>query len=102
VPLDGLQLRGGETVLDVGCGLGDDVIELAQRIGPTGRVVGVDVSNVMITEARRRTAALGLPIAFEVGDARQLRFADGTFDACRTERMLMYVPDVERAMAELV
>ena len=39
---------------------------------------------------------------FEVGDAQALRFADGAFDAVRTERMLMHVPDADRAFAEMV
>ncbi len=55
----------------------------------------------MILEARRRAASLDLAVEFEVGDAQALRFDDGAFDACRTERMLMHVPDAERAFAEM-
>ncbi|HKN31450.1 MAG TPA: methyltransferase domain-containing protein [Roseiarcus sp.] len=84
--LAGLQLAGGEKVLDLGC----------------GRAVGVDVSETMIHEARRRSASLDLSAEFEVGDAQALRFDNATFDACRTERMLMHVPDAERAFAEMV
>ncbi len=79
-------LAGGEKVLDLGC----------------GRAVGVDVSETMIHEARRRSASLDLSAEFEVGDAQALRFDNATFDACRTERMLMHVPDAERAFAEMV
>ena len=100
--LGGLQLNGGEKVLDAGCGLGDDAFEIARLVGNQGRVVGVDVSETMISEARRRDAAHDLTVEFEVGDAQALRFADATFDACRTERMLMHVPDAERAFAEMV
>ena len=56
----------------------------------------------MILESRRRAVARGLPAEFEVGDAQAVRFADATFDACRTERVLMHVPDAERAFAEMV
>jgi ubiquinone/menaquinone biosynthesis C-methylase UbiE len=56
----------------------------------------------MILEARRRAVARGLPAEFEVVDAQALRFTDATFDACRTERMLMHVPDAERAFTEMV
>ena len=56
----------------------------------------------MILKARRRAVARGFPAGFEVGDAQAVRFADATFDACRTERMLMHVPDAERAFAEMV
>jgi SAM-dependent methyltransferase len=102
--LAGLQLTGGEKVLDAGCGLGDDTFEIAQIVGSQGRAVGIDVSETMILEARRRAVARGLPAEFEVGDAQALRFTDATatFDACRTERMLMHVPDAERAFTEMV
>ena len=100
--LAGLRLTGSEKVLDVGCGLGDDAFDLARLVGSGGRVVGVDVSESMINTARDRASAQNLSVEFEVGDAQSLRFADATFDACRTERMLMHVPDANRAFAELV
>jgi len=68
--LGGLRLNGGEKVLDAGCGLGDDTFEIARLVGNQGRVVGVDVSETMISEARRRDAAHDLTVEFEVGDAQ--------------------------------
>jgi ubiquinone/menaquinone biosynthesis C-methylase UbiE len=100
--LDGLRLRAGSRVLDLGCGLGDDTFQVAARVGASGRVTGVDVSTSMIDEARRRAEQRGLPVDFEVGDSQALRFATGTFDGVRAERMLMHVPDAERAIAEMV
>jgi ubiquinone/menaquinone biosynthesis C-methylase UbiE len=100
--LDGLQLKEGDRVLDLGCGLGDDTFEIARLVGAQGRAVGVDVSETMIAEARRRAEQRALKAEFEVGDAQALRFDDASFDACRTERMLMHVPDAERAFAEMV
>src|SRR6516225_9085940 len=100
--LSGLRLSGGEKVLDLGCGLGDDTVVIAGLVGSKGRAVGVDASENMIVEARKRAEARRLKAEFEVGDAQALRFEDGTFDACRTERMLMHVPDAERAFAEMV
>jgi ubiquinone/menaquinone biosynthesis C-methylase UbiE len=100
--LERLRLRCGDRVLDAGCGTGADVVELAGLVGPAGRVVGVDISDVMIATATRRAAGLGVAADFEVGDAQQLRFDDGTFDACRCERLLMHVPDARQALAELV
>ena len=88
--LSGLRLTGGERVLDLGCGLGDDTFEIARVVGSRGRAVGVDVSETIILEARRRAASLDLAVELEVGDAQALRFDDGVFDACRTERMLMH------------
>ena len=56
--LAGLKLTGGEKVLDAGCGLGDDTFEIARLVGSEGRAVGIDVSETMILEARRRAARL--------------------------------------------
>jgi ubiquinone/menaquinone biosynthesis C-methylase UbiE len=99
--LEGLGLRGGERVLDVGCGMGADVFEIAPLVGSNGQVTGVDMSAAMIDEARRRAEGRGLPVSFEVGDSQALRFDTSTFDAVRTERMLMHVPDAELALAEM-
>jgi SAM-dependent methyltransferase len=78
------------------------LFELARLVASGGRVLGVDVSESMINSARDRAAAQNLNVEFEVGDAQALRFADKTFDACRTKRMLMHVPDADRAVAEMV
>jgi SAM-dependent methyltransferase len=63
-------------VLDAGCELGDDTLELARLVGSGGRVVGVDVSQSMIDAARDRAAAQHLSVEFEVCDAQALPFAD--------------------------
>ena len=100
--LDGLHLRPRLHVLNLGCGNGADTLDVAQRVTPSGVVTGVDVSETMIAEARRRTAGSGLSVTFEVGNAIQLRLAENTFDACRTERMLMHIAESTRAFAEMV
>ena len=97
-----LELRSGLRVLDVGCGIGDDVRDLALVIGDGGRVIGVDFSGAMIAEAKKRHAAVGLPVEFVEGDAQNLTFPDASFDRCRTERMLMHLDDPEKALAEMV
>ena len=53
-----LNIRTNVQLLDIGCGTGDDVRLLAQQVGPTGKVVGIDPSVTMITETRTRTAGL--------------------------------------------
>jgi len=77
-----LALRPGQRLLDVGCGLGDAAIALSADLGEHGEVVGVDGSKVMIAEP-------------------QVRAADDSFDAVRSERMLQWVPDPGRAVAEM-
>lgn len=100
--LDRLGLEPGHTVLDLGCGTGDHTREVAARLAPGGQAVGVDFSTSMIAEATRRQAASDAPVRFEHGDAQHLAFETGTFDACRTERMLCHVPDCQVALREMV
>jgi ubiquinone/menaquinone biosynthesis C-methylase UbiE len=97
-----LDLRPGDAVLDLGCGTGDHTREMAALVAPDGRAVGVDFSASMVSEAILRQAASSAPATFEQGDAQALRFPTGTFDACRTERMLCHVPDCEVALREMV
>src|SRR5215467_10946103 len=83
-----LELQPGFAVLDVGCGTGDDVRVLATQVGQEGRAVGLDSSETAVAEARARSEEDGLPVEFRVGDAHQLPFDAGTFEATRTERVL--------------
>jgi ubiquinone/menaquinone biosynthesis C-methylase UbiE len=92
----------GGTALDVGCGTGADVRSLAERVGPSGRVVGIDNSQVLVDEARAQSDGLALPIEYQVGDAHQLPFPDATFDVVRCERVMMHLADPRRALGELV
>lgn len=99
-----MALTPGEAVLEVGCGPGTDVFDVADLVGPAGRVVGLDASATMIEAARRRAAELNIrvPVTFEVGDVQALPFADGTFDVCRAARLLEHLPDPARALGEMV
>lgn len=100
--MDGLRMAEGHSVLDVGCGIGFDSLLFAERVGPSGRVVGVDLSEIMLAEATRRADGLGLPVSYAIGDASALDFPDDTFDSCRCERVLEYVPDVDRVLSEMI
>jgi ubiquinone/menaquinone biosynthesis C-methylase UbiE len=97
-----LDAQPGHAVLDIGAGTGADTEEVAGRVGPGGRVVGVDISAKMVAEAKRRTAGSALPLEFVEGDAGVLGFDDATFDRCRGERVLMAMGDPARAVQELV
>ena len=96
-----LRLEHARSVLDVGCGLGDDVILMARRLPPGGKATGVDASYAMTSQAERRARGLGLNVCFQTGDAASLPFADGSFDACRAERLLIHVPGPQRVIAEM-
>ena len=97
--LEVLGVRTGHRILDIGCGVGGDVIEMARLVGKTGKVVGLDSSQVMVAEARRRSE--GLPTDIVVGDAENLEFPAHSFDACRSERTFMYL-DAGRALDEMI
>lgn len=98
--MDLLAAETGMHVLDVGCGPGDDARRVADVVGPTGRVVGLDRSPDMISEARRR--ADGTPVEFVEGDAADLEFADASFDRTRAERVFIHLPDPVAALREMV
>jgi ubiquinone/menaquinone biosynthesis C-methylase UbiE len=97
-----LGLKPGVRVLDIGCGLGDDAREIAAIVGANGRVVGIDPSETMIAESKKRAAGLGLPVEFLIGDVRNLDFPDSSFDFVRTDRVLMFVPEIQQAISEIV
>jgi SAM-dependent methyltransferase len=94
-----LNLGPGDSVLDVGCGTGDDLPALAAAVAG-GRVVGVDVSESLVDEARRRTRQFA-EVEVRVGDAHALPFAADEFSACRVDRVLQHVAEPEAVLAEL-
>ncbi|MGD9893099.1 MAG: methyltransferase domain-containing protein [Dehalococcoidia bacterium] len=96
------QIRPGMSVLDVGCGTGLETVRLARLVAPSGHVTGVDLSDDLLAEARRRASGLGLPIDYRQGNAEQLPLPDHAFDIARAERLLLYLDDPAKAVAELV
>ncbi|EWC62353.1 SAM-dependent methyltransferase [Actinokineospora spheciospongiae] len=92
----------GSTVLDVGCGTGDDARELAEHVGPTGGVLGTDLSEAMVTEARTRSAGSPLPVRFETADMCALPYDDGAFDGVRAKLVRQHCPNLDAADDELV
>lgn len=99
--LGALGLRAGMRALDVGCGTGDDVRAMAAIVGASGRAVGIDVSDALLAEARKRAEADGVAIELRAGDAHALPFGDGSFDVVRTERVLQHVQDPAGVLAEM-
>jgi SAM-dependent methyltransferase len=99
--LDRLAPEDASTGLDVGCGYGADVEALAAGLRLGGHAVGVDVSETMIAEARRRSVGSGFDVRFVVADALALPFDDDTFDVCRIETVLQHVDEPDQAVAEM-
>ncbi len=94
-----LALAPGERVLDVGCGPGLLCAEMAQTVGITGAVVGVDTADSMLRIAGRNRNGLG-QLSILPGEATALPADDGAFDAVVCIQVLEYVPDVAAALAE--
>lgn len=97
-----LAIKEGATLLDVGCGTGQDALALAEVVGSGGRVVGIDASETMIKEARTRAAETHLPVEYVSGNAYQLPFAEKTFDGCQASRVFEHLSEPGRALAEMV
>ena len=96
-----LDLRSGERVIDIGCGTGLLAADLALTVGDSGRVLGVDLSSDTLALARRRCAAWPWVELLE-GDATALPGGDRAFDVAVSTQVLEYVPDVDRALREIV
>lgn len=96
--IDALALEAGERVLDIGCGTGATTVELAERVGPSGSVLGVDISQPMLEAARRRRAANA---SFTEGDAQTYPFEAGAFDAAFSRFGVMFFSDPAAAFANI-
>ena len=92
-----LEIQPGAHVLDVACGTGNVAIPLARQ---GAHVTGVDIAPNLLAQARERAAAEGLKISFDEGDAEQLPYPDGTFDAVVTMFGAMFAPSPELVAAE--
>lgn len=87
----------GQSVLDVACGTGIVARTAAERVGPTGRVVGVDLNQAMLTVAERVCPGVELREA----DVTALPFDDSTFDVVLCQMALMFFPDPRAAIREM-
>lgn len=92
----------GARVLDVGCGVGDVARELGAMVGKSGQVTGIDLSENMVLEARRRTEGTGLNIDYRQGDVHHLEFPSNTFDGSRASRVFIYLDDPLLALSEML
>lgn len=97
-----LDLHPGQQVLDAGTGTGEDAQGVAKLVTPGGQVVGLDMSQIMIDEAKRRIRDPSLPLRFVQGDIQHLPFETATFDRCYADRIFIHLSDPVRALAELV
>jgi demethylmenaquinone methyltransferase / 2-methoxy-6-polyprenyl-1,4-benzoquinol methylase len=95
--------RDGEAVLEVAIGTGAQLVELGRR-NPTGRTVGIELSDGMLAQARKKAAAAGIEQRVELlrADALELPFEDQSFDLVVNSYTLDLLPrdDIPRALSE--
>ncbi|MEU9954525.1 methyltransferase domain-containing protein [Streptomyces sp. NPDC050982] len=94
-------LDAGGRVLDVGCGTGTTTLAVARRLGAGGHIVGVDISEPMITAARAGAEQADAPASFIRADAQEYAFEPATFDAVMSRFGVMFFSDSVRAFANL-
>ena len=92
----------GETVLDIGCGAGTDLLLAACRVGPNGRAIGIDMTEAMLDRVRDSATAVGLTnVQVRQADATSLPLADASVDVVISNGVLNLVPEKEQAFTEI-
>lgn len=97
-----LKPKAGDRILDAGCGVGFDTMALAQLVGNSGSVVGIDCSKTMIAEAKKLAGASELPVQFHVGDVHCLEFEAAVFDAAFIASTFMHLRHPFSALSEII
>ena len=93
-------IREGQRVLDVCTGTGELAVLLSQKVGPGGSVTGADFCEEMLSRARKKTAGRR-NLSYILSDAKQLPFADNTFDAVTVSFGMRNIPDTTYALDEI-
>jgi len=96
---EAIDIRAGDTVLDVAAGNGNASLAAARRFA---RVMSTDYVPALLEKGRQRAAAEGLPVEFRVADAEDLPFPDNDFDVALSTFGVMFAPDHPRAARELL
>lgn len=101
-PLIAAKLQPGETVIDLGSGAGMDVFLAAKQVGPTGHVVGVDMTPEMLQKARANVAKEGLKnVSFRLGEIEHLPVGDGVIDCLISNCVINLSPDKPQVYREM-
>ena len=96
------RVEPGAIVLDLGCGAGTDLLIAAQMTGPTGRVIGVDMTSAMLDRARESADAMGLDnVALHEALIESLPLADASVDAVISNGVIDLVPDKDAVLDEI-
>ncbi|MCB7128430.1 MAG: methyltransferase domain-containing protein, partial [Candidatus Brocadiales bacterium] len=95
-------INEGETVLDLGCGAGLDSLLAARRVGPEGRVIGIDMTPDMVRKASENGQKLGVEnVEFRQGSAEQLSLGNTSVDIVLSNGVINLCPDKGRVVSEI-
>jgi len=96
-------VRGGDAVLDIGCGAGVDTILAAMMTGPGGKVIGVDIVPEMLARAEANLKRMDLRhVTFQSATGERLLFPDEHFDVVISNGVINLIPDKDAAMREIL
>jgi SAM-dependent methyltransferase len=100
VLIDRARPKAGERIIDIGCGAGATTVAFAQKVGPSGRVLGLDVSAPMLARARE-VAPEGMPVEFVLADATVYPFEPGGFDLLASRFGVMFFAEPAVSFANM-
>ncbi len=102
IPTEIADIREGQVVLDLGSGAGNDVFVARRSVGPSGRVIGVDMTEAMINRANDNKRKLGYSnVEFRLGDIEDLPVETGSVDVVLSNCVLNLVPNKSKAFSEI-
>lgn len=101
LPTQFAQINKGDTVVDLGSGAGNDCFIALSETGPTGKVIGIDMTEAMIEKAKKNVSKMGVDnVDFLLGDIENIPLADHTADVVVSNCVFNLVPDKKTAFKE--
>lgn len=101
IPTKFAQIKTGDTVLDLGCGTGNDCFIASQIVGKSGKIIGIDMTKKMIDKAYKNSYKRGLNnIVFKLGDIESMPISDNSIDVVISNCVMNLVPNKEKSFAE--
>jgi len=102
IPTGFVHIKKGDTVVDLGSGAGNDVFVARKLVGETGKIIGIDMTEAMISKAKENSKKLGYNnIEFHLGDLENLPVKDNIADVVISNCVMNLVPDKEKAFSEV-